>query len=185
MTPTRRVTLIAFLSALSFLLMFFKFPLIPSASFLEVEFSLLPILLGLVLLDQRSSLTILLLRSILKLLLHNAGPSTVIGLPMNMLSLALFVWVMDQVWNQSPSLRRYTIAALFATLASTLAMLVLNYIYAIPLYRVVAHFDIEQVLGLVPYLVAMVLPFNLLQGLILSLAFYFVYQALSSRLKSC
>ncbi|WP_330847939.1 ECF transporter S component, partial [Streptococcus suis] len=51
MTNTRKMTIIAILSAVSFLLMYLKFPLIPTASFLEVDFSLVPILFGLLVLD--------------------------------------------------------------------------------------------------------------------------------------
>ncbi len=39
MTNTRKMTIIAILSAVSFLLMYLKFPLIPTASFLKWIFS--------------------------------------------------------------------------------------------------------------------------------------------------
>ena len=40
MTNTRRLSTIAILSALSFVLMYFDFPLLPAASFLRIEFSI-------------------------------------------------------------------------------------------------------------------------------------------------
>lgn len=55
MTNTRKMTIIAILSAVSFLLMYLKFPLIPTANFLEVDFSLVPILFGLLILDTKAS----------------------------------------------------------------------------------------------------------------------------------
>ncbi len=51
MTNTRRLSTIAILSALSFVLMYFDFPLLPAASFLRIEFSILPVLVGLIVLD--------------------------------------------------------------------------------------------------------------------------------------
>lgn len=48
MTNTRRLSTIAILSAISFVLMYFDFPLLPAASFLKIEFSILPVLVGLV-----------------------------------------------------------------------------------------------------------------------------------------
>ena len=50
-------------------------------------------------------------------------------------------------------------------------MVVLNYIYAVPLYAKFANFDIAQFIGLYKYLFAMVVPFNLLEGLIFAVAF--------------
>ena len=70
MTNTRRLSTIAILSAISFVLMYFDFPLLPAASFLKIEFSILPVLVGLVVMDLPAALGILLLRSLLKLLLN-------------------------------------------------------------------------------------------------------------------
>ena len=73
MTNTRRLSTIAILSAISFVLMYFDFPLLPAASFLKIEFSILPVLVGLVVMDLPAALGILLLRSLLKLLLNSQG----------------------------------------------------------------------------------------------------------------
>ena len=68
MTNTRKMAIVAALSALSFLLMFYQIPLV--AEFLKLDFSIIPILLALVLLDFKSSVAVLLIRSVLKLALH-------------------------------------------------------------------------------------------------------------------
>ena len=54
MTNTRKLAHIAILSTLSFLLMYLQFPLIPSASFLQFDFSILPVLVGLMMIDLQS-----------------------------------------------------------------------------------------------------------------------------------
>ena len=100
MTNTRKIAHIAILSTLSFLLMYLQFPLIPSASFLQFDFSVLPVLVGLVMFDLKSALGILILRTLLKLLLNNGGISTIIGLPMNVLALGVFVVALAILWNQ-------------------------------------------------------------------------------------
>lgn len=177
MTNTRKMAVIAILSAVSFLLMYLKFPLIPSASFLEIDFSIIPILIGMLVLDLGSAFSILLIRTVLKFLFNNSGPSTVIGLPMNIVALAVFMLVLYVMWSKQQTLRHYVLASGLATLSLTLAMLVLNYVYAIPVYAAFANFDIRQILGVSNYLFGMVLPFNLLEGIIFSLVFYLVYQA--------
>lgn len=183
MTHTRKMALIAILSAVSFLLMYLKFPLIPTASFLEVDFSIIPIFFGLLLLDLRSAFSILILRSILKLFLNNSGPSTVIGMPMNIVAMGVFVLAFALIWQKQPSFKNYVLASLIGTLSLTTVMLVLNYAYAIPVYAAFANFDIREILGVKTYLFLMVVPFNLLQGILLSAVFYPIYRVSQPILK--
>lgn len=183
MAKTRRLTFIAILGALSFVLMFFSFPIIPGADFLKIELSILPILLGLVLFDLKSAYAILLLRTILKLLLNNKGVNDYIGLPMNIVALGTFVLVFALLWKNKESKKNFVLTSIVATLALTGVMVLLNYVYAIPLYATFANFDIGAFIGIKKYLVGMVLPFNLIQGLIFSLVFGVAYPALKSLLE--
>lgn len=183
MTNTRKMAYIAVLSAISFLLMYVQFQLLPGVDFLKLDFSILPILIGLVVLDLKSSFAILLIRSLLQLLLNNNGPSSMIGMPMNFIAYAFFILAMAMIWNSSPSLKTYIQASLVGTISLTLGMLLLNYVYAMPMYSKFANFDIEKILGVGNYIFGMVLPFNLLQGLILSVVFYLVYRGMEPVLK--
>ena len=183
MTNTRKLATIAILSALSFLLMFFDFPILPGTDFLKLEFSILPILLGLVMLDLSGAFYILLLRSLLKLVLNNQGVNTYIGLPMNIVAFAVFVLAIAFVWQKKRNIRNYLLASGLATLSMTLVMIILNYIYAVPLYAKFANFNISKNIGLVNYLLAIVTPFNILQGLAFSLAFWLLYSCLKPILK--
>lgn len=178
-TNTRKLVLVAILSALSFILMFLNFPLIPGADFLKIDFSIIPALFALILLDVRSGIVVLVLRSVLKLLLDNQGVNTYIGLPMNFIALSLFLVSFAIIWNKNKNTGRFISASLVGTVSLTVAMLVLNYVYAIPLYAKFANFDIAAYIGIGKYLLAMVIPFNVGEGLILAIIFYLVY--LSSR----
>ena len=169
MTNTRKLVHIAILSTLSFLLMYLQFPLIPSASFLQF---------GLVMIDLQSALGILILRTLLKLMLNNGGVTTLIGMPMNVVALGVFLLAMAFIWNRKPSLKTFVLASVVGTIGLTVAMLVLNYIYAVPLYAQFANFDISAILGLGNYLFAMVVPFNLIEGVIFSISFFILWTCL-------
>ncbi|MFA9492422.1 ECF transporter S component [Streptococcus sp. E17BB] len=170
MLNTRRLTFIAILGALSFVLMFFSFPIIPGADFLKVELSVLPVLLGLFLMDVKAAYQILILRTVLKLLLNNHGVNDVIGLPMNIVALGLFVTCFAVFTHRRQSTKSLLLAGGIGTLSLTVAMLFLNYVYAMPLYATFANFDIAKHIGTSTYLVGMVLPFNLVQGALFTLA---------------
>ncbi|MBJ7641575.1 ECF transporter S component [Weissella confusa] len=180
MNKTRRLTVIALLAAISFVLMIFpQFPLIPGASFLKIDFSFVPVLLGTLMLDLKSGYAILLLRSLLKLLLNNEGVNDYIGLPMNIIAMAVLLTViMVIVKRQDISPKRYVVGAVLGTLGLTLAMVILNYVYAVPLYAMFANFDIAKTIGLGTYLLWMVIPFNLIEGAILTAVSGLVYLGL-------
>ncbi|KGR72402.1 ECF transporter S component [Streptococcus phocae subsp. salmonis] len=177
MSKTHKMVMVAILSAISFVLMFFSFSIIPGASFLKVELSIIPILLGLVLMDLKHAYLILVFRSLLKIFLNNHGITDVIGLPMNMLAIGVFVTVFGLVWRKKQTLRQYLLASVVGTALLTFSMVLLNYFVAIPLYAALANFDIGAYIGITKYMVAMVVPFNVVEGLIFAIAFYFVYIA--------
>lgn len=175
MTNTRRLTLLAVLSALSFVLMYMSFPLIPGANFLKLDFSVIPMLLALVLFDFKSSVVVLFLRSLLKLVLNNQGVETYIGLPMNMVALFVFLWAFAFIWKKHMVLTAYLKATVLGTLILTVAMVLINLFYAVPLYATFANFDIAATIGVSRYIVVMVIPFNIIEGVLLALVFYIVY----------
>ncbi|WP_019795497.1 ECF transporter S component, partial [Streptococcus sobrinus] len=106
-TNTRQLVYIASLSAVSFLLMYVQFPLIPSANFLQFEFSILPALVALLIFDLKSAFAVLTLRTLLKLILNNGGVGTLIGLPMNYIALSLFILALGLGWKKKQTLKSY------------------------------------------------------------------------------
>ena len=184
-TRTRKLVLIAMLAAISFILMIFpQFPLIPAADFLKVEFSIIPILVGLYLFDLPAAFLILILRSVLKLLLNNEGVTTWIGLPLNIVAVGSFILIFAIFSKKDSGTRAYIMGSILATLVMTGAMVVANFVYAIPLYAKFAHFDINQIFGASKYLMTMVVPFNLLEGAIFSVSFAVIFIAIKSILEN-
>lgn len=184
-TRTRKLVLIAMLAAISFILMIFpQFPLIPAADFLKVEFSIIPILVGLYLFDLPAAFLILILRSVLKLLLNNEGINTWIGLTLNIVAVGSFLLIFAIFFKKDSGTRAYVTGSVLATLVMTAAMVVANFVYAIPLYAKFAHFDINKIFGASKYLMAMVVPFNLLEGAIFSVSFAIIFVAIKSILEN-
>ena len=124
MTNTRKLTLVAVLSALSFLLMFYQLSI--GIDFLKVDFSTIPILLALVLLDLKSSVVVVLIRSVLKLVLNGRGAETLVGLPVNIIAVLVFVLAFAVIWNKKKNQVRFVIASLVGTIGLTISMLLVN-----------------------------------------------------------
>lgn len=177
MRQTQRLSVIALLAAVSFILMLIgQIPLIPGATFLKMDFSFIPIFLGAIILDLRAGYGVLLLRSLLKILLDGSGVNDYIGLPMNIVGLAILLlglyWGMQGGKNWQ--WRNILIGGAVGTIGLTVSMMVMNVIYAMPLYARFANFDIAKTIGTKVYLTYMVLPFNLIEGVLLTLLSGFI-----------
>lgn len=169
-TRTQRITFIAIMSTISFLLMIFpQIPLIPGADFLKLDFSIIPVLLAVYWFDFSAGLLVILLRTILKLLLNNEGVNTYLGLPVNVLGVLTFITLLYIILPQVTVKLNYIraiLGVLVATGGLAISMIIVNWFVVIPLYAQFAHFDIQQIFGVGHYLVAIVMPFNLIQGII-------------------
>lgn len=169
-TRTQRITFIAIMSTISFLLMIFpQIPLIPGADFLKLDFSIIPVLLAVYWFDFSAGLLVILLRTILKLLLNNEGVNTYLGLPVNVLGVLTFITLLYLILPRVTVKLNYIraiLGVLVATGGLAISMIIVNWFVVIPLYAQFAHFDIQQIFGVGHYLVAIVMPFNLIQGII-------------------
>ncbi|CAH1852338.1 ECF transporter S component [Convivina intestini] len=175
---TKQITLISILATISFALMIFpQFSLIPGASFLKIEFSIIPVVIALYWLDFTSAVWVLVLRTILKVFLLNGGVNTYIGLPVNLAVALTFIIGLKLClpeFDFGQQQGRKLLALIVSTLAMTAVALLVNVTIAMPLYSEFAHFDISKFIGTKTYLWGMVLPFNLIEGLFWSGVSYFV-----------
>ncbi|MQW23342.1 MULTISPECIES: ECF transporter S component [unclassified Lactococcus] len=180
MLQTRKLTTIAILSAISTVLAlpFLQFSIL-GIPFLKVDLTILPILLGLFMMGMGAGLTILIIRTILWFLLFNDGVNTVVGLPMNFVAIIVFAGLIYLFVRKEFTIGKYILGAIVATLGMTVAMTFLNLVYAIPVYETFAHYP-ASALSLSAYVLPVVIPFNLLEGVIFAVAFAVLYWALRS-----
>ncbi|MGX7051411.1 ECF transporter S component [Leuconostoc palmae] len=168
-TKTQRLTMIAIFSAISFGLMLFpQLPLIPGADFLKLDFSIVPILMAGYWINMSAAIWTIVLRTLLKLILANEGINTYLGMPVNFLVVITFTIVIFLVMpNFEPqNWLKNIFAIIVATISMTIVAVLVNWFVAVPLYANFAHFDIAKFIGLGKYFVSMVIPFNLVEGII-------------------
>lgn len=182
MTNTRKLTIVAVFSALSFLLMLYQVSI--GIDFLKADFSTIPVLLALVLLDLKSSILVILIRSVLKLALNGHGAETLVGLPINIIAVLVFLLAFAWIWNRKKTLLRFVLSSVVGTLVLTVSMVLVNYFYAIPLYAQFVGVDIATMVGVEKYILAMVIPFNLLEGILWAVTFWMFYTVLQPFIKT-
>lgn len=170
-SSTKRFTMTACLAAVAFLLMFIEFPLIPVASYLKLDFSDVPILIGTVIYGPWTGILIALVKCLLHGLTRGFSPVEMLGLFANLCtSIALllpFSWAFrHRQWSLS---KRLLWGGSLATIIMTIVMTAFNYYVLTPAYM--EMFNWHPTLPINELMLIGVIPFNLIKGILVSLVF--------------
>ncbi|HYE08746.1 MAG TPA: ECF transporter S component [Patescibacteria group bacterium] len=173
---TNKLVRIAMLSALSIVLvMLVKFPIIPSAPFLEYEPGDVPMLIAAFMYGPLAGLVMTIIVSTIQAFTVSAAAGWV-GLVMHVIATGTFVMVSGTIYR-----RFHTIKGAFAALAAgsicmTLIMIPCNLFFTVKFYGV----PYDAVVAMLP---TAILPFNLIKSLANSFLVLLVYKPLSRFLK--
>lgn len=187
----KKITLTALLSAICIILyLFIKFPLPIFPSFLEINFSMLPIVIGGYMLGTTYGSIIVIIRFLIKLgITHTAGVGEIADLLIGL----VVVLVSSIIYRFNHTKKGAVISLILSSLAWILTATILNYVLLVPAYiKLYFNGDISifiSTLSIIPgvnetnymwkYLLFAVVPFNALLSIIISLITFFVYKPLS------
>lgn len=184
------LTVAAMLSAVAFVLMFLDFSLpmiIPS--FVKMDFSDLPALLGAFALGPVYGIVISLVKNLLHLIIP--GTSTAgVGEVCNFLLGAIFAYVAGFIYQRRKSRRTALIGAAAGAVAMAVLSVPVNYFFTYPAYVEFYHLPLEAILGmyqailpaadsLIKALVLFNMPFTLVKGLLDAAICMVIYKSLS------
>ncbi|MCI5941290.1 ECF transporter S component [Lactobacillus sp. AN1001] len=174
----KRWIVAACLAAISYLLMFLSFVIVPIVPFMKLDFSDIPILLAFFILGPLGGIQVAFLRSLLYFLI--AGPSLpqLIGVSLSFVAtLAFCLPLYYLLKNKSLIWQNVVGAILGATLSLTVVLAVLNWLVTIPLYMSLLGMKLSIPLG--QMILFGVVPFNLIKGIVVGTAFILIYKKLS------
>lgn len=164
---TTKLVFLAMLSAISFILMWLGFPIIPIAPYLKFEPSDVPLMLATVIYGPFAGLLALSAKNLLYFLLHGGN---IFGIFMNFSASATFLLVLSFFYKRT----HFIISAGLATVALALIMIPLNVII-VPLQFGMAF---EQVWALV---LPVYIPFNLIKGCLNTALFILIWSLINKR----
>ncbi|WP_076655511.1 ECF transporter S component [Lactiplantibacillus plantarum] len=178
-TTLHRLVGIALLGAIAYILMLLEFPILPVAPWMKIDFSDIPILIGLFLFGVGGAFVI----TIIKLLLHSAMMGfaiyDLIGSFASFLGTAVLILAFALVlryYRGNPKWRM-PVAIVVATIGLVVIESLANLTFVLPFYLQVMGMKLSMSLNTVA-LVA-VIPFNLIKGLLVGNVFWLVYQRLA------
>lgn len=178
-TTLHRLVGTALLGAIAYILMLLEFPILPVAPWMKIDFSDIPILIGLFLFGVGGAFVI----TIIKLLLHSAMMGfaiyDLIGSFASFLGTAVLILAFALVlryYRGNPKWRM-PVAIVVATIGLVVIESLANLTFVLPFYLQVMGMKLSMSLNTV-VLVA-VIPFNLIKGLLVGNVFWLVYQRLA------
>ena len=183
-SSTRYLTTVGILSAIAVILMLFEVPIPMMPSFLKLDASELPAILGAFLLGPMAGVFIELIKNILHL-----GSSTTMGIGemANFLVGVSFVIPAGYFYRKNSNRKGAILALIIATFAMMIAASLLNYVVLIPLYQTVLHFPLDQmialgtvanphIIDLKSFITMAIAPFNMIKGIIISVFTLMIYK---------
>ena len=172
-TKTKKLTTLAMLSAMAYVLMFVS-KIIPAVQgFLQYDAKDVVITIGGFMLGPVYALIISLVVSLLELV--TVSDTGIIGLVMNIVSTAAFSCTASLIYHKVKSMKGAYLSLAAATIVLTAVMLLWNY-YITPLYM---HISRSEIVPMMPIF----LSFNLVKGLINSGFILFTYKPIVTALQ--
>lgn len=177
---TRKIVVIGILAALAWIISQFSFPLLPWAPFLKIDFSDIPVVLGMYIFGPLSGIAIAAVRSLLSYVMTGGEAGFPIGDTAALIAtLSYTLPVYYTIRNRAANMKTVLMASSVGTVSLTTVLALLNWLVIAPLYIYVMGFSVGPMRE---YLTISVIPFNLLKGAFVSIIFFALYSKLHVQL---
>ncbi len=171
----RQVVIMSLFAGISFLLMFISFPILPFVSYLKVDFSDIPILLGMIMFGPAGGILIAAIKSLLYWLLTGVDVANLIGIVASFISSMSLLLPIAAVLKHTQGKKLWT-RLIWSIVASTISLSVvmglLNYFILTPLY--ISVLGMKITMPLAKLVLFGVVPFNLIKGVLVGVVFAIV-----------
>ena len=185
---TQTIIKVALLAAIGRILMFIEFPLPIFPSFLKIDISDIPAVVGTLSLGPAAGVIIELIKNILKLL---TGTSSMgIGELANFIVGTAYILPLGIIYNKDKSVKGFIWGSFWGTLAMIVIASLFNYFILIPAYsKIIFNTPIDTFVGMAnkvngfvtdfkTLIIFAVAPFNLIKGIVMSILGVLLYNVL-------
>lgn len=176
----QRLVGIACLGALAFILMLFEFPIIPMASYLKIDFSDVPVLIGGYIYGPLGGVLIAVIKCLIHGMVRGFSAGELIGIFSDFISSMALLLPFCVVWRKKQwSLKKQLLlGGIISTIVLTVVMSLLNLWVLTPLYMAVWNW--KSTLPVSQLVAVGVLPFNIIKGILVTGIFAIVATQLRS-----
>ena len=187
---TKVMVKVSVLAVISFILMFFEFPLVWLApTFIKLDISDLPALIGAFALGPMAGVIIELLKNILNLLIDGTTTGGV-GELANFVVGAAYVYTAGAIYFRKKNFNHAIVGLFLGTIVMTIIMAVANYYIMFPFYAKLFGMPLDtliemgtainsRIVDMKSMILYTVVPFNLLKGIVISALTILIYKKVS------
>ncbi|MDR7856860.1 ECF transporter S component [Tissierella sp.] len=187
---TKTMVKISVLGVISFILMFFEIPMPWLApTFMKIDISDLPALIGSFAIGPMAGVIIQLLKNVLNLLIEGSTTGGV-GELANFVVGAVFAYTAGFVYYKNKTIKRALIGLILGTVLMTIVITLANYFIMFPFYAKLFGMEIQalvdmgaiinkNIVDLKSMMLIAVVPFNLLKGAVLTVITMLIYKRVS------
>ncbi|TKC19756.1 ECF transporter S component [Robertmurraya kyonggiensis] len=171
---------IGMLSSIGFVLMLLNFPLPPFPKFLMVDFSDIPALIAALIFGPVAGILVELFKNILDYVITSSETGIPVGHISNFIAGILFVVPTYYIYEKLKTKKGMTYALVAGTVIMAIVMSVLNYFVFLPAYTLFMGFPAMSGDETRQMIVAGILPFNIVKGIIISIVFILLFSRMST-----
>ena len=184
---TKTIAKIGMLAAISYILMFISVPLPIFPSFLKIDVSDIPAILGGFALGPVPGFIIVVIKNTLQAV--TATTTGGIGEFANIIIGGSYVFILSMVYKYKKDIKGVLIGSILGIMAMTIVGCVVNYYVMLPLYGKMMGLDAIISMGavinprvndLLSFVIWMIAPFNIVKGLVMSLCITPIYKKTSN-----
>lgn len=172
-----RLIIIALLGTISLLLFLIKFPLPILPSYLKIDFGDIPAIIAGLIFSPLAGIMVVTIKNILYFAI--SGSAEPIGVSASFISGVLFVLPVSVIYHKYKGVKSIVSGLITGTIIMALGMSVLNYFFILPAYGWFMGWDINDQFKWIS-VIAGILPFNIIKGIIVGLLFVPVFIRMKS-----
>ncbi|WP_458413763.1 ECF transporter S component [Schinkia sp. CFF1] len=180
----RQTVTVSVLASIAYLLMMLNFPLPGLPPFLKIDFSEIPALIAAIVFGPVAGITVEAIKNILHYLIEGAMTGVPVDQTANFVAGLLFILPTYFVYKKIRSTKGLTIGLIVGTVTMTVMMSILNYFLILPAYTFFLHSPAMTSAEAKGLIVAGIMPFNLIKGIVATLLFIVLFSKLKPWLKS-
>jgi riboflavin transporter len=171
----KRFISIGMLSSIAYVLMMLNFPFPGFPTFLLVDFSDIPALVGAILFGPVAGIIIELIKNILDYFITGSETGIPIGHAANFTAGIFFILPTYYIYQRMKSTRGMTVALVVGTLSMAVSMSILNYFVFLPAYTFFLNMPAMSGPEARQFIVSAIFPFNVVKGLLITFVFTLVF----------
>ncbi|PKG24154.1 ECF transporter S component [Niallia nealsonii] len=165
---------VGMLSSLAYILMFMNFPIPPFPTFLKIDFSDIPALIAAFIFGPLAGVLVELIKNIIDYFITGSETGIPVGHMANFIAGVSFILPTYYIYNKLKSKKGMVFGLVVSVVLMSTLLSLFNYFVLLPVFMKLMNTpmsgpEIRQ------YVVSLILPFNLLKGVIISVLFMLVF----------